>query len=291
MSNKIPVRGTVVADQGAPEAQQRAKKGTIFAFGIIVALVAGAMLALISVQYAVEGTVANVATLLPVGYAFGAGMVASVNPCGFFILPAYLSYHLGTEEQGFYETSVNTRLLRAVLLAGVATTGFIVIFALVGYIIALGGRWLITFFPIAGLIIGTVMAGFGVWLLVSRKPIGVMAASRLVVTPKKNLRNVFLFGIAYAVGSLSCTLPVFLVVVGSALAVRGLADSFAQFISYALGMGAILVLVTVGAALFKGAVARSMRVLLSHVHTIGSLFMVGAGGYIIYYWIRFGDLF
>ena len=29
--------------------------------------------------------------------AFSAGMIATVNPCGFAMLPAYLSYFLGLE--------------------------------------------------------------------------------------------------------------------------------------------------------------------------------------------------
>ena len=61
---------------------------------------------------------------------------------------------------------------------------------------------------------------------------------------------------ALAIGSLSCTLPAFLVVVGSSLASEGFADSLAQFVWYALGMGSILVAVTIGAALFRGAVDR-----------------------------------
>ena len=57
-------------------------------------------------------------------------------------------------------------------------------------------------------------------------------------------------------GSLSCTLPIFLVVVGSSLGSQGLLTSFVQFIGYGLGMGTILIAVTIGAALFQGAVAR-----------------------------------
>ncbi len=218
-------------------------------------------------------------------------MVASVNPCGFVMLPSYISYHLGSEETGFYESPASARLLKAITLGLVATVGFIAIFALVGYIVALGGRWLIALFPIGGLIIGIIMASIGVWLLITGKPLGIMAASRLTVSSQKNMRNVFLFGIVYAIGSLSCTLPIFLVVVGSALASRGFVDSFAQFISYSIGMGSVLILVTVGAALFKGTVARSMRSLLPHVHIISILFLIGAGAYIIYYWIKFGDIF
>lgn len=31
---------------------------------------------------------------LPVSYAFGAGMLASVNPCGFIMLPAFAAFYL-----------------------------------------------------------------------------------------------------------------------------------------------------------------------------------------------------
>ena len=73
----------------------------------------------------------------------------------------------------------------------------------------------------------------GLWLVMMRRTLGFMAASRVRVSRERNLRNVFLFGIAYAAGSLSCTLPFFLVAVGGSLASQGLAASFGQFISYA----------------------------------------------------------
>jgi cytochrome c biogenesis protein CcdA len=43
----------------------------------------------------VSGMFLAFGTKAPLGYAFVAGMVASVNPCGFVLLPAYLSYYLG----------------------------------------------------------------------------------------------------------------------------------------------------------------------------------------------------
>ena len=267
------------------------RRAQLLALAGAVAVVVGVMGLLLALRDYAESGVANVVTLLPVGYAFGAGMVASVNPCGFFMLPSYLSYYLGTEEEGYATIPIGVRLSRAVLLALVATLGFVLVFASFGSVIVAGGRELVTYFPIGGLIIGAGMATLGLWLLITRKPLGIMAASRVVVTPQRNLRNVFLFGMAYAIGSLSCTLPVFLVVVGSALATRGLAASFGQFVGYSLGMGTILVAVTLGAALFRGAVSRSLKVLMPHVHTISATFLVAAGGYIIYYWLRYGDIF
>jgi cytochrome c-type biogenesis protein len=257
----------------------------LLSFGVPAALVAIALILLLRVQNNAESAVANFATLLPVGYAFGAGMVASVNPCGFFMLPSYISYHLGTEDPDFYRASVASRLGKSFLLGGVATLGFVVIFALVGSVIAAGGQWLIRAFPYAGVAIGAVMVGLGLWLLVTHRTLGIMAASRVTLDRQRNLRNVFFFGIAYAIGSLSCTLPIFLVVVVGSLASQGVAASFGQFISYALGMGLILVAVTVGSALFQGSVARWLRRTIPYVHRASALFLVAAGAYLVYYWV------
>jgi cytochrome c biogenesis protein CcdA len=180
--------------------------------------------------------------------------------------------------------------LKALALGAVATTGFLAILALVGTIIAAGGQWLIRVFPFAGLAIGGAMALLGIYLLVTRRTLGILAASRVTVSPQRNLRNVFLFGIAYATGSLSCTLPIFLVVIGSSLASLGLANSFVQFIGYGLGMGTILIAVTVGAALFQGTVSRWLRSAMPYVHRISALFLVGAGAYLVYYWLFIAGL-
>ena len=264
----------------------------IASFLIPVALVAGLFILLLSVRDSTEAAVANVAGLLPIGFAFAAGMVASVNPCGFFMLPAYISYHLGTEEEGFYKQSTSRRLSKGLLLGGVTTLGFLVVFAAVGGVISAGGQWLVRVFPYAGVAIGVVMIFVGLYLVITHRTLGIMAASRVTVSPQRNLRNVFMYGIVYAIGSLSCTLPIFLVVVGSSLTSQGLLGSLSQFIGYALGMGTILVAVTLGAALFQGTVARALRKALPYVHRTSALFMVGAGAYLIYYWVFFaGSIF
>ncbi len=256
--------------------------------GLIVAAVMG--LLLLSRDRA-EAFVANAAVLLPVGYAFGAGMVASVNPCGFLMLPSYLSYYLGTEEKGVARAPGVFRVLSAVGLALVATAGFVLVFATVGSVVALGGRPLVAYFPYGGFLIGVALAALGLWLFVRHESFGIAAASRVVVTPRRNLLNGFLFGLAYAIGSLSCTLPIFLVVVASALATRGLGASLGQFVAYSLGMGTVLMAATVSAALFRGAVARALRGLVPHVHTASALFMMAAGLYLVFYWVKVGGLF
>lgn len=248
--------------------------------------VVGLLALLVAARNRAEGTVADLATLIPLGWAFAAGMVASVNPCGFFMLPAYLSYQLGPHG-GPEESSRARRVARALGLGVVATSGFLLILAAVGLVIASGGQWLIRTFPYAGVTIGGALTLLGVWMLRSGRTIGLLAVSRTYVVPHRSVRNVFLFGIAYAAGSLSCTLPVFLLVVGTSLVSERLLASFSQFISFGLGMGTILMIVTIGAALFQDVLTGLVRAIVPHVHRLSALFLIGAGLYLVYYWVWF----
>ena len=68
------------------------------------------------------------AVLLPFGYSFGAGMVSTVNPCGFSMLPAYLSLYLGDREEGAACSHFIHRGAKAVLIGTAVTIGFTVLF-------------------------------------------------------------------------------------------------------------------------------------------------------------------
>lgn len=259
---------------------------------VVPALVVAALLgAVIRVQANVESAAANVSVTLPFLFAFLAGMVASVNPCGFVMLPTYISYHLGNEEEGFYRRSLVERAGRGLLLGVAATGGFVAVAAAVGLVVAAGGQWLTSTFRFFGAVLGVVLLGLGVWLLFGRGKLALLAASRVHVSPRRNLGNVVAFGAAYSISSLSCTLPIFLAVVGIGLGTQGLAASFGQFMGYALGMGSVLIAVTVGAALFRGAVARWLRGSMLAISRASAMFLVGAGGYLIYYWVVFADAF
>ena len=270
----------------APPPARRADQPRVAA--ALVLLSALAVIGLLAILFAVrnraESTVADLATLIPLGWAFAAGMVASVNPCGFFMLPAYLSYQLGARGT-LEESSRVRRVSRALGLGVVATSGFLLVLAAVGGVMAVGGQWLIRTFPYVGAAIGAGLTVLGVWMLRSGRTIRLLPASRVHVIPQRSTRNVFLFGIAYAAGSLSCTLPVFLLVLGTSLASQGLLASFGQFISFGLGMGTVLMAVTISAVLFQDALIGIVRAIVPHVHGLSALFLIGAGLYLVYYWV------
>ena len=235
----------------------------------------------------------NVVDILPVGYAFGAGMVATVNPCGFALLPAYISFYLGDSDAGSAEQGLPSRLLKSLLVSLSVTLGFVLLFGVVGVGIRSGGRFLVDIMPWAGLGIGLLMLALGFWVLLGKGHVYFGAATRLsarIGTGGGGVRSYFLFGIAYGIASLSCTLPIFLIVVVSSLTGSNFFAGLAQFISYSLGMGVTLLVLTVGTALFKEAIAANMRRVLPYVERASAGLITLAGAFIVYYWLTIGDL-
>lgn len=241
----------------------------------------------------IETFVANMAGFLPFGYAFGAGMVTTVGPCGIAMLPAYVSLYLRTEEEGFRQQSPLRRGGRAILLSLVVTVGFVTLFAIIGTILSLGGEFIIQILPWAAVLIGVSLILLGIWMLAGGHlyfAVFSRLASRIERPGGSGVIGFLVFGIVYGIAALSCTLPIFLVVVGSALALKGFTTGLLQFVSYALGMGFIITIVTLGTAFFKEAVHRWLHRLVPVVARFSGLLLILAGGYILYFWFAVGDI-
>jgi cytochrome c-type biogenesis protein len=249
-----------------------------------------ALIAMKNTLYGVQGSVTSVAQAFPFGYAYAAGMVAAVNPCGILLVPSLVAYYLGSEETP--TMSWSERAVRALLLGGATTLGFVALFAVVGGVLGGGGMALGRYFPYVGLAIGIAFTLLGVWMIVTNGSLGVAAASRAMgmAKPRGDARSFVIFGVAYGIASLACTLPVFLVVVGTAFLAGGLLEAMTYFLSYALGMGTMLTAVIVGAAFFRSAVMRGLRGVVPHMHRISASMLLAAGLFIANYWLGPGGL-
>jgi cytochrome c biogenesis protein CcdA len=106
----------------------------------------------------------------------------------------------------------------------------------------------------------------------------------------QGIKTYFIFGIGYGLASLGCTLPIFLVVVGSAIKSQGFTNGLFQFFSYALGMGAVLTSLALSIAVFKGGLATYLRRLLPYMERIAGVLLLLSGTYQIYYWLTKGGL-
>jgi cytochrome c-type biogenesis protein len=242
-----------------------------------------------------QGFLGDLGILAPLGFALVAGAVAAVNPCGFAMLPAYMGLYLGDNEP---ERDVRFATLRqlgkAVMVGGSVTAGFVVLFGVAGTVIGLGARSFVAdILPWVGLVIGIALTIVGAWMLGGGKlyyGFATRAASHMGNPGTINTKGYFLFGLSYGTASLSCTLPIFLSVVGTSFAVSSIATSFGQYILYSMGMGLVILSLTLGMALFKGAMVGGLRKALPYIQPVGTWMMIVAGSYIVFYWLTIGNI-
>ena len=234
----------------------------------------------------------GLSVIAPLGFAFGAGLAAAFNPCGFAMLPAYMGLYLGVGDED--NPSFIAHIGKALLIGGSVTVGFILLFAAAGAVIGLGARSVVgSVLPWIGLGVGILLTIAGAWLLGGGKLYTALAqqmAEKFGNPGQANIRGYFIFGLAYGLASLSCTLPIFLAVVGSSFAAASIWTAFAQFILYAVGMGTVIITLTLGMALFKGAMVGGMRKVMPYIQPVGTWLMLIAGTYIVFYWLTIGNV-
>ncbi len=215
----------------------------------------------------------------PLAYAFGVGMVATVNPCGFAMLPAYLSFFLGLEGA---DADARANLLRALAVGATMTAGFLLVFGVLGIVLDSFISSIESWLPWVTIVLGLALLPLGVMLLRGRS-----LTLRLPLpnrgTSDRQLLSVFLFGISYALVSLSCTIPLFIAVVSTTFTSSNFVSGLATFVAYALGMGVVLIALTVALALARQSLVHSVRRVLPYVYQVSGVLLLVAGVYVAYY--------
>ena len=139
------------------------------------------------------------------GFALAAGALATVNPCGFIMLPALVAVQL-QQAAGSGEADRTALVTRSIGFGLRATIGFLVVFATLGLVVGLGARSVVRLFPFGGLVIGVVLLVIGLYSLLGRRPLPIPRLGRQPFG--RPASGGVAFGAAYAIASLSCTLPI-----------------------------------------------------------------------------------
>jgi cytochrome c biogenesis protein CcdA len=217
-------------------------------------------------------------------YALLLGMVAAFNPCGFALLPAYITVIVTGTAGADAPRAIAAR--RAVLFALAMTTGFLTVFLAFGLVFALVSLGLqATVLPVISyvtIVLGVLVTVLGMFMAIRgelRGP-GLSALVRGSHAPGRTFFSQALYGVSFALASLSCTIGLFLVVVAGALDASGPVDAVAPFIAYGLGMGTAVVLVSLLSALVGSSAAVALRRHTPLLMRIGGVLMVFAGVYV-----------
>jgi len=217
------------------------------------------------------------------GLAFARGMLASVNPCGFVLLPTYLMYFLGIEATGD-SPDQQASVRRGLLVGSAVSAGFVAVFVLVGVIAEFIDRWILRNAKYATGVIGVVFIVLGVAMLAGYRPR--FATPHLDAGGRsRSVTSMFVYGIAYAVASLGCTMPIFLPIVFGAGRREGVATGLANVVLYGLGMSLVVVALTVSLALANQVLLRVLRTAMRYVDLLAAAFLVVSGMYLLYYFV------
>ena len=223
----------------------------------------------------------------PLALYLALGMVAAVNPCGFAMLPAYLTYFLGTEDSGTAgDRAMTAGVPQAARVALAVSGGFMAVFALAGTAVELTALPVYDNLPWISIVIGLALLVLGIAML-----FGFQLSARLPKLERggrtRSLGSMFVFGVSYAVASIGCTLPIFLSAVAGTVNRESLYDGIGVFAIYGLGMTLVLVALTVAMALARTSLLRFLRGAQAYVGRVAGGLVAVAGGYVAYYgWLE-----
>ena len=221
--------------------------------------------------FAIEGNFA---------YSFILGVLAAVNPCGFVLLPTYLIFFLGTREET--ELTTSERMRRALVVSSGISIGFLAIFFVIGVISRLFTQWIELNAKYASLAIGIVLVIGGARMLSGWTP--KFALPQIGGVQTKTFRATVIYGVAYAVASIGCTIGFLTTAVFGSIALHGFISGVFSILLYGLGMAMLVTALTVSLAFAKTGIVTMIKNRLHIVQRLGAIFVTITGIYLVLYW-------
>lgn len=216
------------------------------------------------------------------GLAFAAGLVAALNPCGFAMLPGYLTLVV----RGRTTAGAPGAVGRALLATAAMAAGFVLVFGAFAALTVAAASTVQRYLPYATVLIGVALLVLGCWLLAGRH-LGLLVPSSLTHNPRwgptARLGSMFGYGAGYAVASLTCTVGPFLAVTGAGFRSGTVMHGVAVFGSYAAGFTLIVGVLAVATALASTVVVDRMRRIVPYVNRISGALLIVVGAYVSYY--------
>lgn len=210
-------------------------------------------------------------------FAFLAGLQAFFAPCSIALIPAYVGYYV-RERPGSHD---RLQELFFGLKAGVfSSLGLLSVYSIFGILFALLGKVIALAMPWIELVTGGILLFLG-----SATLLGYEFAIRppVVIQVKSDgVRRFYFFGLAYALGAIGCTLPIFLLVIFQALAQTGFMGGITAFLVYSLAMVFLMIVFSLVAAVSKTAISRFMNRYITVIQKSAGVLILLAGVYLVY---------
>lgn len=217
--------------------------------------------------------------------ALVAGALAAFNPCGFALLPAYLSLLVADPAAGDEQPVGTTRVpavLRALRFTAGMTAGFVAVFGTFGLVITPLALSVERYLPYLTILVGVTLLGLGAWLLSGRE-VMIRRLSNRGKGPTLSWWSQVAYGATFAVASLSCTVGPFLAITSTSLSGRDAIEVMQTYVAYALGMGTVILVLALTVAIARASVSARIRGAQAHINRASGFILIVSGGYVAWY--------
>jgi cytochrome c biogenesis protein CcdA len=174
---------------------------------------------------------------------------------------------------------------RALLVSAALSAGFMTVFVIVGGISRLFTDWLNQNAKYLALLIGVALVILGIAMLFGyRLPF----STPKLETGKRDqtIASMYIFGLAYAVASIGCTLGPFSATVLGTIDTDGFFQGVVAVALYGIAMSLLITTLTVTLALAQGGLLKSLRTGMTYVETASAVVMILSGLYLSWYWFN-----
>lgn len=208
--------------------------------------------------------------------ALVSGALATFNPCGAGMLFAYVGLALGKDQTGGVAHGVRVGLLM--------TLGLELLYVLLAAVFGAVAGWLGSRLPQIGIGLAVVFIAWGAGLMVAPERftphITPLAAARA-----RPAAGPFFFGVAFGLGSLGCTFPLFLSLVMQAWHSGGALKGAAVPVLYALGTGIVMTGLAVAAGLAREQIERVAYGVARFFPRLSGVLIMISGLWVLAYWL------
>ncbi len=213
--------------------------------------------------------------------ALVAGAVAAFNPCGFALLPAYLTVLVADPAERTGGGAVGT-VLRALRFTTGMTVGFVAVFGIFGLVITPFALSVERYLPVVTVGVGVALIALGVWLMLGHS-LAVPGLAGRGKGPTARWVSQVGYGVTFALASLSCTIAPFLAVTTGALRAGTAISVVSVFLVYALGMGTVVLVLSLAVATASGSFTARLRRAGPAITRFSGVLLLIAGGYVAWY--------
>ncbi len=208
--------------------------------------------------------------LIFIFYSFTLGIAAFFSPCSVGMLPGYITYYLSKNES-------QNKLKDSLIFGLFAILGFFTIFGLAGIILIYIGQILRQYFPIFSFITGILVTLFGISMLIGKE-------IKINIPQFKGDRSSYIFGIAYAMGALGCTFPLFATVIFEA-SNSNFINGLLILLSYIIGISLLMLITSILVVFSRKLLQEKINYAIPIIKKISAIILIIAGLYMA--WLHY----